>query len=353
MTFEAPWALLLLLTLPVLAWLRWRQGTQRGAIRFSWTGHAREAGPSWRQRLGWLPLALRLLALLFLILAIARPREGQEQVRELNEGIAIEMVVDRSSSMSARMIFENKPMNRLEVVKHVFLRFVLGEEETGLKGRRNDLIGMIAFSRFPETVCPLTLAHQAFPEFLKTVELATPRSEEDGTAIGDAVALAAARLKTAEESLARQNTGKSKPYTIKSKVIILLTDGRQTAGTRDPMDAAKLAEEWGIKIYCVAVGGPPDPRSRDAFFGTLFQAQEVDDGTLRAIATRTGGRYFEADDAGTLQGIYRQIDALERTEIEAVRFTHYKEQFAPYALAAMFLLLAELILHHTLFRRIP
>lgn len=354
MRFESPWAFLLLLLLPALEWWCRRMG-QRPAVRFSWTGDVVRAGESWRQRAFPVVTMLRLVALGLLVVALARPQQGLERVREVNQGIAIEMVVDRSPSMAAEMRFQGAQMNRLEVVKRVFQSFVLGDG-SGLKGRSNDLVGMIAFARYAETVCPLTLAHEALPQFLETVRLAQPRSDEDGTAIGDAVALAAARLHTAEETLARQAQDRTDRFEIKSKVMILLTDGMQTAGKRDPKEAASLAKDWGIKIYTIAVGETGEARQSNSMLGRLFQMGQgpgMDTETLKAMAETTGGQFFEARDGGSLASIYRDIDRLERSGIEAMRYMDYREWFLPFALAGLLLLVTEAVLLSTLFRRIP
>jgi Ca-activated chloride channel family protein len=357
MTFATPYAFLLLLLIPLVFWLRGfgGGGKRRASIRFSWTRNASRAGRSLRQRLARVPLLLRVLAMVLLVTAIARPQRGLEQVRDVNEGIAIEMVVDRSSSMGAEMVIGNKRMNRLEIVKMVFEQFVLGDGRD-LKGRPNDLIGMISFARYADTTCPLTLAHGALPRFLETVKLANPRSEEDGTALGDAMALAAARLAKAEEAMAKQAPDREDKYDLKSKVMILLTDGRQTAGKRDPVEAARLAKEWGIKIYTIAVGGDEAVMAQDTLLGQFLQAQRgqgADTQTLKAIAGETGGKFYEAGNAKALTGIYGEIDELERSKIQSLRFMDYKELFLPFAIAAFILLGLEVILNCTVFRKIP
>jgi Ca-activated chloride channel family protein len=355
MRFESPWMFLLLLGLPALLWWRQRRMGPGAAIRFSWTQNAARAGASLRQRLGFIPPLLRLIALALLVIALARPQLGMEHVRETNEGIAIEMVLDRSSSMAAEMNFEGRRRNRLEVVKEVFKTFVLGDGKE-LKGRGNDLIGMISFAQFPETVCPLTLGHGALPQFLETVRLAAPKSQEDGTAIGDAVALAAARLKTAEETLARQLPDAANRFEIKSKVMILLSDGQQTAGKRRPLDSAKLSKEWGIKIYAIAVTGKEEMQSQNTFFGRFLQlgtAPQLDTRDLEAVAKETGGKFFLAEDAKSLGNIYKEIDALERSGIESVRYMDYRELFAPFAVLALLLVALETGLNCTIFRKIP
>lgn len=356
MILGSPWAILILLIVPILLILRSRRNGRGGSIRFSSTTNAAKAGRSIRQRLsGVLPLAIRLLALVLLAVAIARPQKGLQQVRDLNKGIAIEMVVDRSGSMAAEMKYQGNRLNRLEVVKRAFADFVLGNKKT-LKGRPNDLIGMISFARYADTTCPLTLGHGALPRFLETVQLVkqTERSE-DGTAIGDAIALAAARLKTAEEVLTQQLGGQKDDYEIKSKVIILLTDGANNAGKRAPLDAAKMAAEWGIKIYTIGVGGGEAITSRGGLFGTfkIGMGGGVDESTLKAIAQETGGLYRLASDAESLEAIYHEIDELERSEIESIRFVDYEERFSAWALGALLLIGLETLLGNTLFRKIP
>ncbi|MBN1627616.1 MAG: VWA domain-containing protein, partial [Deltaproteobacteria bacterium] len=203
-----------------------------------------------------------------------------------------------------------------------------------------------------DTICPLTLAHGALPEFLKTVHLVQDESE-DGTAIGDALALAAARLETAEESLKGQKT--SNDYRIKSKVIVLLSDGENNAGKRTPLEAAELAAKWGIRIYSIAIVGGETVTSVKTPFGVykVPSSQRVDTSALKAIAEKTGGFYREAKDVESLRDIYREIDGMEKSEIESVRFVDYKELFHWFALAGIVLLILETILKTTLFRKMP
>jgi Ca-activated chloride channel family protein len=210
---------------------------------------------------------------------------------------------------------------------------------------------MVVFARFADTVCPLTLGHGALARFLESVHIVRVQSE-DGTSIGDGLALAAARLKTAEETLARE--GKS-DYEIKSKVVILLTDGRHNRGKRRPAEAAKLAKEWGVKVYTIGVGGPDDTVVVQDFFGTrrVPAGSDVDGATLEAIARETGGIFRLARDADALRAVYEEIDELEKSEIESTRFLDYRELFWPFALAGLVLLVVEIVLSCTVFRRIP
>ena len=349
--FASPLAFLLLLLIPLLIFFNALKG-KGGAIRFSTVGHATKAGRSLRQKVLWLPTFMRILALVLLIIALARPQTGREEIKEISKGVAIEMVVDRSSSMAAELEYDGEQMTRLDAVKRVFEEFVMGGGHD-LPGRPNDLIGMIHFARFPDTVCPLTLAHGALPAFLKSVKLVQTR-EEDGTAIGDALALAAARLETAEESLKMQRE-KADAYTIKSKIIVLLSDGENNYGKRTPLQAAELASQWGIKVYTIAIGGGDAVTSIQTPLGVykIPSRQRVDTKTLQAIAEKTGGFFRQAEDADSLRDIYEEIDQMEKSEIESVRFVDYKESFIWFALAGFVLIFCETLLRSTLFRRIP
>jgi len=351
MHFESPLAFLLLLVIPLLIWLKYFR-IKGGSMRFSTVVNAAKAGRSFRQRSLWVPIFIRIVALILLITALARPQTGREQIREISKGVAIEMVIDRSSSMGAELEYAGEQMNRLEVVKRVFKEFVIGGEQN-LPGRPNDLIGMINFARYPDTVCPLTLAHGALPAFLKSVKLAQTR-EEDGTAIGDALALAAARLKTAEQSLKRQRDN-SDTYEIKSKVIVLLSDGENNCGKRTPLQAAELAVKWGIKVYTIAIGGEEAVTSIRTPFGVykVPSRQKVDTKTLKAVAEKTGGFFRKAENGEALREIYEEIDKMEKSEIESVRFVDYRESFLGFALAGLLLIVFEIVLNSTLFRKIP
>ena len=178
--------------------------------------------------------------------------------------------------------------------------------------------------------------------------------KKDGTAIGDALALAAARLQKADKTLNEQKEGSGK-YEIKSKVIVLLSDGENNAGKRSPMQAAELAAKWGIKVYSIAIGGGESVTSVQTPFGTykVPSRQRVDTSTLMAIAEKTGGFFREADDADSLIDIYKEIDSMEKSEIESVRFVDYKESFLWLAVAGFLLIICEIILRSTVFRRIP
>jgi Ca-activated chloride channel family protein len=343
MIFASPWAFWALLILPLLVVQRLRRQRHRPGLAFSDLSEAGRAGRSLRQRLIQLPFVLRLLALALLITGLARPQQGIEKIEQISHGIAIEIVVDRSSSMAETFVYQGSKMNRLEAVKLAFHDFVMGNGQD-LTGRPNDLVGMVAFARFAETVCPLTLAHGAVDGFVKQVNLVSrDERQEDGTAIGDGLALAAARLKAAGE----ESKGKN-GYEIKSKIIILLTDGVHNTGQQSPMQAAALAKEWGIKIYTIGIGDA----KKSSFFG-LSQGPDVDIRTLSALAQETGGQFWLASDGKALQEIYETIDRLEKSEIESIRYMDYKEHFSIFAMCSLALLALALALEWSILAVLP
>lgn len=353
MRFASPLAFIILLAFPAILFYMRRRGGP-GSVPFSSLGSARSAGVSIRRRLAVLPVLIRVAVIVLLVAAIARPQMGREKVKDVTKGIAIEMVIDRSGSMGAEMSYRTRRVNRLEAVKRVFEEFLVGNAQN-LGGRPNDLVGMVAFARFADTMAPLTLGHGALLRFLESVQIAKRRSE-DGTAIGDAIALAAARLRTAEEDLAkREPEGGGREYEIKSKIIILLTDGRNNFGRRSPEEAAALAAEWGIKIYTIGVGSREGVSTVRSIFGEFKvpTGGGVDTRTLGMIAEKSGGVFRLAENEKSLREVYEEIDGLEKSEIESVRYVDYKELFTPFALTAVFLMLLEVGLASTILRRIP
>jgi len=364
MQLYSPWAFLLFLLLPALAYPALNK-KHSAAVKFPSLVDIRNCHLSWRMRLRPLLKIARLTCLVLLIVALARPRKGTVISEISTEGVAIEAVVDRSGSMQAEMDFGEK-LNRLEVVKKVLADFIQGGEK-GLTGRSSDLIGLITFARYADTVCPLVLSHNVLLEFLKNTEIVKLQSE-DGTAIGDAIALAAARLKKAEEEIEKRNTQlrqvarleqsnneEQAGFKIKSKAIVLLTDGRNNVGEYNPLDAAELAKEWGIKIYTIGIG------SAQAFttiemMGRTYKMpthQDLDEGLLKAIAEKTGGFYSRADDENALRSIVKKIDQLEKTNVTSIQYTQYAERFGFLTLSALVLLTLEILAGCTVFRKIP
>jgi len=364
MQLYSPWALVLLLIIPVLGWLMLRKKST-AAVTFSSLAEVRDCPVSWRLRLRPLLVAARLLCIAILIIAFARPRKGTVLSEISTEGVAIEIVVDHSGSMGTEMDYFGEKLNRLEVLKKVLAEFIIGGKG-GLAGRGGDLLGLITFARYSDTVCPLVLSHNVLLEFLKNTNIVRLRSE-DGTAIGDAIALAASRLKKAEEELQRRNARlgispapvtepNDRPdFRIKSKAIILLTDGRHNAGQYTPMQAADLAKKWGVKIYTVGIGSGQGFTTVQTMMGTFRVPveQDLDEPLLKAIAETTGGFYGRADDAEALRKIIDKIDKLEKTEVRSIQYTQFAERFGPWALVALAALVFEILAGCTIFRKIP
>ena len=363
MQLYSPWALILLIILPAMAYLMLRRkGT--AAVRFPSLVDMKNCLLSWRIRFRPILMFARLLCVALLIVALARPRKGTVLSEISTEGVAIEAVVDHSGSMQTEMDYYGDKLNRLEVVKKVLSDFIEGNKKD-LKGRSSDLIGLISFARYADTLCPLVHSHNVLIEFLKKTEIVKIRSE-DGTAIGDAIALGAARLKKAEEEIRQRkqqlissgekiSDDKESGFKIKSKVMILLTDGINNAGQYDPLEAAELAKKWGIKIYTIGIGSGQAYTTIQTPLGTykMPTSQQLDEGLLKAIAEQTGGFYGRADDAKTLLSIVKKIDELEKSKVTSVQYTQFAEHFGPWTLAALLVLVTEMLASCTIFRKIP
>jgi Ca-activated chloride channel family protein len=283
---------------------------------------------------------LRLLVLVLGILALARPQQGLQAAKVYSEGIAIVMVVDISGSMSALDLqLHGEPRNRLDVVKHTFRNFVSGADS--LNGRDGDLIGMVTFARYADSVSPLTLDHDTLLSLLDEISIVSLQ-EEDGTAIGEAIAMGVDRLRDA---------------TAKSRIMILLTDGANNAGETEPQQAAQIAKALGIKIYTIGTGtrgiAPVPVRTQDGRRVMRQMRVFIDEATLKEIASLTDGQYFRATDSETLAEIYRHIDQLEKSANVAEQYQQYAERFAWFLLPALVLLLLEVIAVNTRLRTIP
>ena len=362
MEFYSPWVLLLLLLLPAMAYLMLRRKST-AAVRFPSLVDIRNCSLSWRIRLRPVLVIARLVCMGLLIVALARPRKGTVIAEISTEGVAVEAVVDRSSSMQDVMSYDGKKLNRLEVVKEVLSDFIEGDKKK-LKGRSSDLIGLITFARYADTKCPLVHSHNVLTEFLRQTDIVEPGSSEDRTAIGDALALAAARLKKAEEEIQQRKAqlaasgerisdANEGGFKIKSKLIVLLTDGNNNAGKYNPMEAAELAKKWGIKIYTIGIGSGRAYTTRDAIFRRILMGQTLDEGLLKTIAESTGGFYSRADDGEALREIVKRIDEQEKTEIKSFEYSQFAERFGPWTTAALLVLGLEMLAGCTVFRKIP
>jgi Ca-activated chloride channel homolog len=339
MRLASPYALLLLLFVPVLLYLRQRQ-RQSVAVRYSSIADLVALPPSLAMRWRWVLPCLRTLALGLCIVALARPQRGIEAIKIASEGIAILMAVDISGSMAALDLqVDGHQSSRLDAVKQTFRSFVGGGKN--LSGRAGDLIGMVTFARYPDSICPLTLDHDTLLSLLEQVDIVSV-PEEDGTAIGEAIALGIERLKDS---------------TAKSRIMIVLTDGVNNAGETEPLQAAQIAKALGIKIYTIGAGtrGMAMIPVRSPTGQMVLQRMpvDIDEGMLTEVATRTGGQYFRATDGATLQEIYAEIDRLEKTTNVTEYYQQYAELFPLFLLPGLGCLVLEMVLVNTRFRKIP
>jgi len=339
MTWTEPWyAVLALLAIPV--WILARHAA--GRVRFSSLRVLPARAATWRTRFAWLPDALLALAIVALAVAMAGPRRGEQDARIHREGIAIAMVVDTSSSMAALDLSgPSKEQTRLDAVQEVFGDFVIGAD--GLRGRPDDAIGLVSFARYADTRSPLTLDHGNLAAAARALELTPPRTREDGTAIGDGLALAVERLAASPAH---------------AKVAILLTDGEDNASQVSPDEAAVIARDAGVKVYAIGAGttGVAPIRIGDPDTGESQLVQvpvSIDEDLLRGVAEATGGRYFRATDRDGLRAIYQEIDRLERTELEGTRFYEYREYYEWLVALGLGLAIAALLLRATVLRRLP
>lgn len=332
MEFKSFWFLFAVpFVLFALIWIKRRQ--KAPTLRFPSSTLVDSIKPSLRSRLSQTPFLLRLLAATLFIIALAGPRSVLEEIQIYSEGVDIVLAIDASGSMAAEDFTDDKGgrTNRLEVVKNVVGKFI--------ENRHYDRIGLIAFGDLAYTVSPLTTDYAWLRTNLERIELGTVGSR---TAIGSAIGSALARLRKSEAQ---------------SKIIILLTDGRNNVIDVDPVEAARAAKALDVKIYTIGAGtkGVAPVPVMDIFGRRVYRNQKVDidEATLTQIAEITGGEYFRATDTESLKDIYNEIDRMEKTKIEEVGYKTYKELFVYVLGAALFILLIEQILLNTVFIRIP
>ena len=327
--FQNPWLLLFLLALPLLAFQVRRD--YQSTVHFPSLATLKTLRPSSVDLYAGLPFIIRFLAIALLIIALARPQEGHKSTEILSVGVDIMLALDTSGSMRALdFIEEEKRVTRLTVVKGVVSQFI--------ENRPTDRIGMVVFGEQAYTQCPLTLDQDILQSFLSKLEIGMAG---DSTAIGSAIGIAVKRLKDLDSA---------------SKIIILLTDGRNNAGTLAPIQAAQTAKTFGIKIHTIGVGTKGKaPFLVNSIFGQRYVYQEVDidETTLTEISEITGGQYFRATDLESLQNIYKQIDEMEKSEVKVIDHSEYKELFHYFLVPGLMFLLLEIGLSNTLLRRIP
>ena len=328
--FEDPEFLFLLIVAPAMVWHYVRnQGTAR--VRFSFIAPIKRIKRSYSLYFRHSLIVLRCLAIMLLIAGLARPQSGHKNTEILTEGIDIILCLDTSGSMEAMDFSLNgERRNRLAVVKEVVEDFV--------KKRTNDRIGMVVFGEQAFTQCPLTLDYGVLLSFLRRVEIGMAG---DSTALGSALATSVKRLKDVVS---------------KSHVVILLTDGRSNAGRISPETAADIAATYAVKVYTIGVGTEGKaPFLMETFFGKqyVWRKVDLDEATLRMIAQKTGGTYFRATNTEALAKIYDEIDSMEKTEVKVKEYMEYDELFIWFLWPAIILILLEIILVNTRFRKIP
>ena len=326
--FEDPWLLLILLSLPILIL---RERTIASVINYSSLASLKAVSQHHSKIKAMVPIILRFLAITLFIIAFARPQEGHKRTEILSQGVDIVLAIDTSGSMQALDFKKNETqVTRLSVVKDVVAEFV--------KNRETDRIGMVVFGANAFTQCPLTLDQNILLSFLDKLKIGMAG---DATAIGSAIGISARRLKDLKS---------------KSKVIILLTDGRNNSGAISPLQAAEIAKSLGIKVYTIGVGKRGKaPFLVDSIFGKrlIYQNVDIDEEVLNKISKMTDAKYFRATDLKSLKDIYKQIDLLEKSEVKSIDHSEHKELFHYFLIPGLILLLTEIVFSNSFLRRLP
>lgn len=324
-SFSLPWFFVLLLVVPLLIIWYVRVGNkQQGSVTVSDT--SAPGLSSWKTIFRHLPFMFRLLTVIFIIAALARPQTVYEEQNIEGEGVDIVLCIDVSGSMTA----QDLTPNRLEAAKNVAIDFV--------NKRITDRIGIVIFSGESFTQCPITTDHRVL---ISAIENIRNGLLEDGTAIGSGLGTSVDRLRSSKT---------------KSKIVILLTDGENNGGLIDPQTAKEIAKAFSIKVYTIGVGTDGyAPQPVNTPMGVVMQQGKVsiDEKLLKEIAGETGGKYFRAKDNEGLAGIYNEIDKLEKSKVEITSRTRYTEKFFPFVIAALAFLFLEMILRFTIFRKFP
>jgi Ca-activated chloride channel family protein len=332
--FANPWILILAVIVPLLLAGRYylaKNQTRPATMKYAAASLGKMLPSTWR--VTWRPLliAMRLTAIVMILVGLARPQIVQGRETITGEGVEIALALDISGSM-ASLDFE--PNNRLEAAKRVIADFV--------KERPYDKLGLVIFSNEAFNQSPLTLDHKMLSRSLEQVELATDLGIDDGTAIGLGIANAANMLANSEAE---------------SKVIVLLTDGVNNAGQIDPLTAAEAAKALDIKVYTIGAAKPGQvPVPVQSLFGgtqVTYQESVLDEATLQVVADTTGGKYFRAEDTAGLQAIYDEINDLEKSQVEIQVFNQYNELVALLLIPALLILALETILRNSAFMTIP
>jgi Ca-activated chloride channel family protein len=325
--FAHSWVLGALLLMPVLIYEYIRRNNRQQASMLVTTTHFVKGMHGFRTSLRHLPFVLRCLAIICLIIALARPREKFTETQNEGEGIDIMLCFDISGSMTEK----DFDPDRLEASKQVASDFI--------NNRPGDEIGIVIFSNLSFTLCPLTADHGAVLNQIQTIE--SGYLQDEGTAIGSGLATSVDRLRNSKT---------------KSKIIILLTDGVDFGGTIPPDMALQMAKYYGIKVYTIGVGTEKEiDEVVDSPLGPIVQHKtlQYNEPLLKKLAEETGGQYFHATDKTALQKIYNSINQLEKSKIEVTNYNRYTDKFLPLLIAALIYLMVEVLLRYTLFRKFP
>lgn len=329
MEFKNPiFFLLLLVLVPYIVWyvLRFKQSLP--SLKVPDTTKYVKVPKTFRLYLMHLPFLLRIVLISLVVCILARPQSKHSWSNADVEGIDIMLAVDVSTSMLAQ---DFKP-NRVEALKEIAQRFI--------EKRPNDNMGLTIFAGDAYTQCPLTTDHTVLMNLYNSVDcnMAARGVIDDGTAIGDGIMNAILRLKESQA---------------KSKVIILLTDGVNNAGNISPQTAAEIAKKYGVRIYTIGIGRNGMAPYPTGMGGTVMVPVEIDEGTMTKISRETGGQYFRAQKNAELDAIYQDIDKLERTKFSVKQFSRRGELYMPFAIAAMIVLLLEILLRTVVLKRLP
>ena len=325
--FAWPWVLGALLLMPVLIYEYIKRSNRQQASMLVTTTHFVKSTQGLRTSLKHLPFILRCLAIICLIIALARPRQKFTETQNEGEGIDIMLCFDISGSMTEK----DFDPDRLEASKQVATSFV--------QNRPGDEIGIVIFSNLSFTLCPLTADHEAVLDQIQTIQ--SGYLQDEGTAIGSGLATSVDRLRNSKT---------------KSKIIILLTDGVDFGGTIPPDMALQMAKYYGIKVYTVGVGSEKEvDEVVDSPLGPIVQHKllQYNEPLLKKLAEETGGQYFHATDKFALQKIYDNINRLEKSRIQVTTYNRYTDKFFPLLIAAFVYLLLEMVLRYTVFKKFP
>ncbi len=331
MRFESPWWLLGLLLLPVVAWLR-RRWTREATFVYSSVGLVKGITSLSRSRAGMVLRGLRWVSMALVFVALARPQSGEGKAPVRASGVDIAVAVDLSGSMLAEDFELNgERVNRIAIAKDVLRSFI--------EQRPSDRFGLVVFAGRAYIAAPPTLDH----DFLLRNLTRLDTLNEQGTAIGSALSTAVNRLRDLPS---------------KSRIVVLMTDGQNNSGNIPPLTAADAAKALSVKVYTIGVGTrgtAPTPVGYDPFGRKVYRQVpvDIDEDTLTQIAERTGGKYYRADTTKTLRSIYAEIDRLEKTEMETAKYASWEELMGYAAVPAVVLLVLEMLLANTVWRKLP